>query len=306
VKKNQNAECYSQNSRQDVQKEVRLFYSSRVAAYQALTETFKAKYPNLHLLDARDPAVYCGLASGLWEISTRLSHLSSLQPLQAAKEYTIKRLAILVVASDFRISKIWDSCITDTPASCRLPAKETRPSSQAKRWSLRRWVVAKSRNHLTKDWTSVPERYRSEPEVRDRFGRVGIEFQTAGWNPALAIGFLYDIRDHMVSLTAPAESVDLFLRIEADPRTNPQIDDILVLLREKGKLLSAKGPKVLKRNEQGNGNLWTLLFAQQSLLSVADNGLEERGANRGDFTIDSMNGSNACSVMVRLKNAWAS
>jgi hypothetical protein len=138
-------------------------------------------------------------------------------------------------------------------------------------------VVAKSRNHLTKDWTSVPERYRSEPEVRDRFGRVGIEFQTAGWNPALAIGFLYDIRDHMVSLTAPAESVDLFLRIEADPRTNPQIDDILGLLREKGKLLSAKGPKVLTRNEQGNGNLWTHLFAQQSLLSVADNGLEERG-----------------------------
>jgi hypothetical protein len=31
----------------------------------------------------------------------------------------------------------------------------------------------------------------------------------------------------MVSLTAPNESVDLFLRLEADPRTNPQIEGVL-------------------------------------------------------------------------------
>lgn len=81
----------------------------------------------------------------------------------------------------------------------------------------------------------------------------------------------------MVNLTAPNESVDLFLRLEADPRTNPQIEGVLALLRQKAKLLSAKGARVLTRNEPGNGNLWTLLIAQQSLLSVLGNGLEERG-----------------------------
>lgn len=126
-------------------------------------------------------------------------------------------------------------------------------------------------------WKGVPEAYRSKPEVRDRFGRVAIEFQTAGWNPSLAIGFLYDTRDHMVSLTAPNQSVDLFLRIEADPRTNPQIGEILVLLRQKAKLLSEKGPRVLTRHDPDNGNPWTLLIAQQSLLSVIGNELDERG-----------------------------
>jgi hypothetical protein len=126
-------------------------------------------------------------------------------------------------------------------------------------------------------WTTIPEAYHSKVDVRDRFGRVAIEFQTAGWNPTLAIGFLYDTRDHMVSLTAPNESVDLFLRLEADPRTNPQIEGVLALLRQKAKLLSAKGARVLTRNEPDNGNLWTLLIAQQSLLSVLGNGLEERG-----------------------------
>ena len=78
-------------------------------------------------------------------------------------------------------------------------------------------------------------------------------------------------------LTAPNESVDLFLRLEADARTNPQIEGVLALLRQKAKLLAAKGARVLTRNEPGNGNLWTLLIAQQSLLSVLGNGIEERG-----------------------------
>jgi hypothetical protein len=79
------------------------------------------------------------------------------------------------------------------------------------------------------------------------------------------------------SLTAPAESVDVFLRIEADPTTNPQIDDVLASLRQKAQLLSADGARVLTRDEPGNGNRWTLLIAQQSLMSVIGDGLAERG-----------------------------
>jgi hypothetical protein len=48
------------------------------------------------------------------------------------------------------------------------------------------------------------------------------------------------------------------------------------LLRQKAKLLSAKEVRVLTRNEPGNGNLWTLLIAQQSLISVIANASEER------------------------------
>jgi hypothetical protein len=125
-------------------------------------------------------------------------------------------------------------------------------------------------------WTTVPKAFHSKVLVRDRFGRVGIEFQTTGWNPTLVVGFLYDPRNHMVSLTAPNESVDLFLRLEADPRTNPQIDEVLALLRQKAKLLTEKEARVLTRNETGNDNLWTLLIAQQSLASFIANASEER------------------------------
>jgi hypothetical protein len=41
--------------------------------------------------------------------------------------------------------------------------------------------------------------------------------------------------------------------------------------------LSADGARVLTRDEPGNGNRWTLLIAQQSLLSVIGDGLAERG-----------------------------
>jgi hypothetical protein len=41
--------------------------------------------------------------------------------------------------------------------------------------------------------------------------------------------------------------------------------------------LSEKGVRVLTRNDPGNGNLWTLLIAQQSLTSIISNALDERG-----------------------------
>jgi hypothetical protein len=125
-------------------------------------------------------------------------------------------------------------------------------------------------------WKIIPEAYRKKPEIRDRYGRVGIEFRTPGWNPTLVAGFLYDPRNHMVTLTRPAESVDLFLRIEADATTNERIDELLALLSQKGKLLSTKGPRVLIRDEPGNGNRWTLLIAQQSLMTVISDAVEER------------------------------
>jgi len=80
----------------------------------------------------------------------------------------------------------------------------------------------------------------------------------------------------MVSLTRPAESVDLFLRIEADFRINEKIDEVLALLSQKGKHLSTTGSRALIRDEPGNGNRWTLLIVQQSLTEVIGDALEER------------------------------
>ena len=80
----------------------------------------------------------------------------------------------------------------------------------------------------------------------------------------------------MVTLTSPTESVDLFLRIEADFRINEKIDEVLALLGQKAKLLSAKGVNALIRDEPGNGNSWTLLIVQQSLMTVIGDAFEER------------------------------
>jgi hypothetical protein len=125
------------------------------------------------------------------------------------------------------------------------------------------------------NWEIIPARYRKKIEIRDKYGRIGIEFRTAGWNPTLTLGFLYDPRDHAVTLTSPSESIDLFFRIEADPRTNGKIDEVLALLGQKARLLS-EGAKAHIRDEPGNGNSWTLLIVQQSLASVIAGASEER------------------------------
>jgi hypothetical protein len=126
------------------------------------------------------------------------------------------------------------------------------------------------------DWSIVPEAYRQNPKVSDRWGRVALEFTTPGWNPTLTIGFLYDPQDHRVTFTAPGESIDLFLRLEADPITNKDAGGALTALYQRANLLRDLGPRVLLRGEDGNGNKHSLLMAQESLGSVIDNLHQER------------------------------
>lgn len=126
------------------------------------------------------------------------------------------------------------------------------------------------------DWMSVPERYRSSPEARDRYGRIALEFKTAGWNPTLTVGFLYDPSDHGVTFTAPGESIDLFLRLECSPIANKDAEIALHSLGEKAKLLRVLGPRVLLRGDNGNHNRNSLLIAQENLMSVIGELSEER------------------------------
>lgn len=126
------------------------------------------------------------------------------------------------------------------------------------------------------DWSIVPKAYCSKPEVRDRYGRITLEFKTVGWNPTLTIGFLYEPSDHLVTFTTPGESIDLFLRIEADPNTNKDAQSALDALRQKAEPLRLMGSRVLLRDDPGNGNRYSLLIVQESLLSAIGKLNEER------------------------------
>jgi hypothetical protein len=126
------------------------------------------------------------------------------------------------------------------------------------------------------DWSIVPEAYRLNPKVSDRWGRVGLEFTTPGWNPTLTVGFLYDPQDHRVMFTAPGESIDLFLRLEADPVANKDAGAALTALDQKANSLRGLGPRVLLRGEDGNGNKYSLLIAQESLGSLIGQLNQER------------------------------
>jgi hypothetical protein len=126
------------------------------------------------------------------------------------------------------------------------------------------------------DWPGVPGAYRSDPKVKDRWGRIALEFTTPGWNPALTMGFLYDATDHGVTFTAPGESIDLFLRLEADPATNKDADEVLCALRQRAGTLRGLGARVLLRGDAGSGSRYSLLIAQQSLADVIQGLPEER------------------------------
>ncbi len=105
---------------------------------------------------------------------------------------------------------------------------------------------------------------------------MGLEFKTAGWNASLEVGFLCDPIDHRVTLTAPGESMDLFLRLQTDPNTINDAESALRVLREKAKALRLLGARVLLRDDSGNGNRYTLLIAQENLQSVIGELNEER------------------------------
>ncbi len=144
-------------------------------------------------------------------------------------------------------------------------------------------------NRLLNDfpWGFLNARYRTAqrigranfPCVIDRYGRIGIEFMSNPYyTPAICAGFLYDTQDHGVELTRPEHGIDLMLRLEADPTTNPDniIGVIIQQLRDgRDRILQneqGQGQKYLTRirlrGELGNGNTWSLLIAQKCLADV--------------------------------------
>lgn len=128
-------------------------------------------------------------------------------------------------------------------------------------------------------WPSIPERYfgTKPPPVEDRFGRIAIELIGAKWSPTITLGFLYSTSDHRVPLTDPDNSIDLFLRIEANPKLNPNpISTVGILASQLPKLREAAGQALLK-GDADNRNAHTLLIVQQSLTKVVS-GINETHA----------------------------
>lgn len=131
---------------------------------------------------------------------------------------------------------------------------------------------------IDSEWNCVPSRYRSDMKVTDRWGRVAIEFATPGFKPTITVGFLYDGGDHKVRLLNERDGIDLFLRIEADPKEQAGIKPVLEVLHPKRQALKALGADVLLKGESGNAH--TIVLVRSCLAHlIAQTTTEEEQVN---------------------------
>jgi hypothetical protein len=115
------------------------------------------------------------------------------------------------------------------------------------------------------DWDCVPVRYRENPEVTDRFGRIALEFATPDWHPTLSIGFLYDTSDYRIEYVDRQKGMDLVLRLEAGPKERGRIENFKKVIAKKRSSLVARDTKTLVTGEVGLGNSHSMLILQCSL-----------------------------------------
>lgn len=125
------------------------------------------------------------------------------------------------------------------------------------------------------DWRKVPARYHAGTAVRRSYGRIGIHFWTPDWMPALTLGFLHDPTDHKVSLVNQKGGVDLMLRIEAQPSDTEHVEPVELVIRERRREIEKYAHSVLVKGEAGNGNGYSVVIIQESLLKVLDGAKNE-------------------------------
>jgi hypothetical protein len=120
------------------------------------------------------------------------------------------------------------------------------------------------------DWGIIPNELSTQPIVQDRWGRTAVLFAEPKWKYALSIGFLYDPKDHRVQLVDPENSVDLMIRIEANPATNPRPTEVLDQLQQSGPKLRALGATVQVKvvPTPASDNKHTLILIRKSLRDV--------------------------------------
>lgn len=131
--------------------------------------------------------------------------------------------------------------------------------------------------HTNYPWDVIPKRFFAENYVHNRFGRVGIRFETEAWKPAITVGFLYDEQDHKVTLVNREKGIDLLLRIEAEPKDTQKIQPVLDVLAQKRKQLRKTAASVLLKGDPGNGNNYSVLIVRDCLADVIKNEESESG-----------------------------
>ncbi|RVL84854.1 hypothetical protein CN140_10990 [Sinorhizobium meliloti] len=125
------------------------------------------------------------------------------------------------------------------------------------------------------DWSILPATHRDieSAEVRDRYGRVAIEFAPS-WNGAVTIGFLYDNKDHGVPFAdGTSNSIDLMMRIEAAPKAKGR-DPLNAAIRANTTAVRNAGGVVHFDSDGVNRNRHTLFIAQKSLTDFLSSSVE--------------------------------
>lgn len=117
------------------------------------------------------------------------------------------------------------------------------------------------------EWDCFPARYRADEArlVKNRWGRIAIEFTTPGWKPTITVGFLYDEYDHGIKFVSPQKGIDLFLRIETAPSEQKNIAPALAELGRRRTELAKFASNVLLLDESGNDNSHSLLIMRSCL-----------------------------------------
>lgn len=119
------------------------------------------------------------------------------------------------------------------------------------------------------DWDGVPARQRQQAVTVDSYGRCAVVLSEHGsWKPGICLGFYYDVRDHKIPFVDPAKGIDLAIRIQADPRTNPNPGRVIELLRGRIPSLEKLGVRAIAKGDPGHRNAHTLLLVQKSLTDV--------------------------------------
>lgn len=129
------------------------------------------------------------------------------------------------------------------------------------------------------EWENIPERNRASApyRIRDVYGRVAIEFAPEDWNGAITIGFLYNNGDHGVPFAdGTANSIDIMLRIEADPALGDRRTEVLKVLAARRGGVASAGGVVRLLGDRENKNRHTLFIVQRSLLDVIGEMTTER------------------------------
>ncbi len=118
------------------------------------------------------------------------------------------------------------------------------------------------------EWDRIPKKHRPQ-RIRDIYGRVAIEFAPDDWNGAITVGFLYNNGDHAVPFAdTSSNSIDVMLRIEANPALGDRRSGVLKALADKREALRSVAGVVRLQGDRENKNRHTLLIAQRSLVDV--------------------------------------